>query len=137
MADEQTPGPSGLQNAVDSEDDFAEQQPTTRCVYLITYSKADVNVCDSREKFAEIVKEAFSRQGTAKIIQYVESKELHKDGHPHFHMCLKLDKQKKWMAVRNYIDTKYGIKVNFSNNYSNYYGGYIYVTKSDPEYIVS
>ena len=52
-------------------------------------------------------------------------------------MCVKLDKQKKWKGVRNYLEHKKGIEVNFSDKYSNYYACYIYTTKEDKEYILS
>ena len=35
--------------------------------------------------------------------------------------------------MRNYLDEKYGIQVNFSDNHSSYYTAYRYVTKEDRE----
>ena len=35
--------------------------------------------------------------------------------------------------MRNYLDEKYGIQVNFSDNRSSYYTAYRYVTKEDHE----
>ena len=42
----------------------------------------------------------------------------------HFHMALKLAKRVRWLQVRNYLDEKFGIQVNFSNNHSTYYTAY-------------
>ena len=52
-------------------------------------------------------------------------------------MCVKLAKQKRWKSVRNYLEHKKGIQVNFSDKYSNYYACYVYTTKEDKEYILS
>ena len=35
----------------------------------------------------------------------------------HFYMALKLSKSGRWLQVRNYLDEKFGIQVNFSDNY--------------------
>ena len=51
----------------------------------------------------------------------------------HFHMAVKLAKRGRWLQVRNYLDEKYGIQVNFSDNQSSYYTAYRYVTKEDHE----
>jgi len=51
----------------------------------------------------------------------------------HFHMAVKLAKRGRWLQVRNYMDEKYGIQVNFSDNHSSHYTAYRYVTKEDRE----
>ena len=48
-----------------------------------------------------------------------------------------MDKQRRWKAVRNYLQQKNGIKVNFSDKYSNYYACFLYTTKEDKEYLLS
>lgn len=115
----------------------SQGEPTTRSVYLITYSQADLQkVCD-KKRFADIVIEAFHKDGTAKVIQYCCVVESHEDGCPHYHMLVKLNKQKRWRCVRNYLANIYGVTVHFSDEYSNYYDGYVYVTKSDPSPLLS
>ena len=55
--------------------------------------------------------------------------------HYHFHMAMKLAKKARWLQVRNYLDDKFGIKVNFtdSDSQGTYFSGYQYVTKDDNE----
>ena len=145
-----TAGSSGLTSTNETVDDVTEHrnennsssdedtfEPTVRSVYLITYSSADMNKVPSREIFAEYVVEAFHHQGRARVVQYVVSLEAHRDGSPHYHMCVKLDRQKKWKNVRKFLDDRKDIKVNFRERYSNYYGGFTYVTKDDLEYVTS
>ena len=107
-------------------------EPSTRSVYLMTYSKADIVKVPDKAKFINIITDAFNKNGTAKILQYACAIENHADGTPHFHMVIKLDKQKRWRAVRTYLSTEYGVDVHFSNAFTNYYDGYQYVIKSDP-----
>ena len=132
-------GPSRMfLNDDDDDDDFVnEPEPNSRSVYMITYSRADLQKVPNKEAFAEIITEAFNRSGAAKIKQYICCIEKHKDGAPHYHICIKLDRQKKWKAVRKYLDEKRGIKVNFRDKYSNYYAGFVYASKEDKEYVLS
>ena len=51
----------------------------------------------------------------------------------HYHMALKLAKRGRWLQVRNYLDKKFGVQVNFSDNHNLYYTAYQYVTKEDCE----
>ena len=48
-------------------------------------------------------------------------------------MAVKLAKRGRWLQVRNYLDERYGILVNISDNHSSYYTAYQYVTKEDHE----
>ena len=48
-------------------------------------------------------------------------------------MAIKLSKQARWIQVRNFLDEKYGIKVNFSDKHNTYYSAYRYVTKEDTD----
>ena len=132
------PGPSVQTEQVSSSDEVDEpvRAPCNRSVYLITYSKADMKKVPSREKYAEIILEGFSK-GVAKVLQYAVCKEQHKDGTPHYHMCLKLNKQRRWKGVRNILSNRYKINVNFSDKYNNYYACYMYIKKCDSNYVVS
>ena len=46
-------------------------------------------------------------------------------------MALKLKRRGRWLQVRNYLDEKFGMKVNFSNHHDTYYSSYRYVTKEE------
>ena len=131
-------GPSVQTEAASSGDELDEpvRAPCNRSVYLITYSKADLNKVPTRERYAEIILDGFSK-GVAKIVQYAVCREEHKDGTPHYHMCLKLNKQRRWKGVRNIISQRYKINVNFSDKHSNYYACYCYIKKCNNEYIES
>ncbi|KAK3753753.1 hypothetical protein QZH41_005244 [Actinostola sp. cb2023] len=48
-------------------------------------------------------------------------------------MALKLDKKCRWVSVRNFLDSHYNIKVNFSDSHTNYYSAYRYYVKEDSE----
>lgn len=108
-------------------------EPSTRSVYLMTYSKADIVKVPDKATFIDIISDAYSKCGTAKIVQYACAMENHADGTPHYHMVVKLDKQKRWRGVRSYLSTHYGLQVNWSNQFTNYYDGYQYVVKSDQD----
>ena len=48
-------------------------------------------------------------------------------------MAIKLSKRARWIKVRNFLDEKYGIQVNFSDKHNTYYIAYRYVTKEDSD----
>ena len=52
-----------------------------RKVYLVTYSQADKEKCSDRERFAEIVLEAFDprRESSVQPVQWTVSKEPHSE----------------------------------------------------------
>lgn len=101
-----------------------------RMVYLITYSQADDNVCDSREDFAEKVLGAFRSVGI-KVLYWACSRESHQDGGHHYHMSVKLDKGRRWLRVKEILQTEHNVCVHFSNTHVNYYTAYKYVVKED------
>ncbi len=68
-----------------------------RQVYLITYSKANLDLFPNRKSFSDAVADAFTTATTAKLVQWVCSRELHADGASHYHMALKLDKCHRWV----------------------------------------
>ena len=55
----------------------------------------------------------------------------------HFHMAVKLAKKARWLQVREYLDEKFEIQVNFSDNHNTYFSAYRYVTKEDREVLHS
>lgn len=109
--------------------------PSTRTVYLITYSKAEEHW--SRESFANVIVETFENNGNATVKQWVCSQEPHEDGRRHFHIAIKLDRPKRWLRVRNQLQQSHNINVNFSNAHSNYFDAWEYTTKEDVEFLQS
>ncbi|CAB4014680.1 hypothetical protein AC249_AIPGENE13320 [Paramuricea clavata] len=110
--------------------------PKQRSIYFITYSQCG-NSGLSRQAFAQIILDAWNDSCLSRIIQWVVSEEMHQDGGKHFHMALKLDKKTRWLAVRNFLDMRHGIKVNFSDKHDNYFSAYKYVVKDDADYVLS
>ena len=111
-----------------------------RSVYLITYSKANVEIIASRESFALVVLDSFQNAdltSKTKVVQWVCSQERHKNGQIHYHMAVKLDRNRRWLTVRNYADKKHGLKLNFSGNNAKYFLAWKYTTKDDKEYLES
>ena len=111
-----------------------------RSVYLITYSKANVEIISSRESFAVVVLDSFQNADATsktKVLQWVCSQERHQNGEIHYHMAVKLDRNRRWLTVRNYADKKHGLKLNFSSSHANYFSAWKYATKDDEEYLES
>ena len=111
-----------------------------RSVYLITYSKADVEIIASRDSFAVVVLDSFQNAdptSKTKVVQWVCSQEHHQNVEIHYHMAVKLDCNQRWLMVRNYADKKHGLKLNFSSTHANYFSAWKYTTKDDNEYLES
>ena len=72
----------------------AEQWPRlngrrVRSVYLITYSKSNVEIIASRESFAVVVLDSFQNVDPTtktRVAQWVCSQERHQNGEIHYHM---------------------------------------------------
>ena len=101
-----------------------------RQVYLITYSKADPQKFPTRESFAQAVVKSFEAINT-KIELWVCSKEAHQVNGFHYHMALKLNRCKRWLSSKRYLEENHGISVHFSNIHHNYYSAWKYTTKKD------
>ena len=99
-----------------------------RSVFLVTYSQVDKVLCKDKEDFAPLVTEEFK---DCVVEQWACSEEKHKDGRSRYHLCIKLDRIKRWKLVRQRIQAKYNICVNFSDHHTNYYNAYKYVCKED------
>ena len=106
---------------------------TFRSVYLLTYSQADIQLVPTREEFSHLVIRSIETATPAKMIHWVCSKETHADGGKHYHMAVKLDRQQRWLAIRDHLHIVEGIPVNFTDDHSNYYDAWRYVTKEDLE----
>ena len=61
----------------------------------------------------------------------------HESSGHHFHMAIKLSSPARWIRIRNFVDQKYGIKLNFSDSHANYYTAYEYIVKEDPNFVLS
>ena len=115
-------------------------QRATREVFLMTYSQADAQY--TKEGISEIVVNAFQESGNAIVEKWVCAKEPHRNGGFHFHIALKLDRQKRWLRVKEYIERNHGILFHFSNKQKEagettlYDGAYSYVIKGG-DFIVS
>lgn len=121
-------------------DDFEElNKNTPKRQYLITYSQADEKLFPTRKSFGEAVEEEFnSGEGKVKVEYWAVCREPHKNTTGfHYHCSIKLSGAKKWLAVRNRLESKYGIDVNFSNNHDFYLSSYRYVCKEDEEVVHS
>ena len=109
-------------------------------MYIVTYSRADTQKFPSRRSFTDAIVEAWAASGFD-IEHWVVSLEAHSSQSSecpdedmnlyHYHMALKLKRRGRWLQVRDYLDQKFGIKVNFSDHHSTYYSSYRYVTKED------
>ena len=114
----------------------SREAPKQRAIYLITYSQCGESGLD-KKGFAELVVKSWNECCRSKVLQWVVSEEMHHDGGKHFHMAVKLDKRTRWLTVRNLIDRRHGIKLNFSDRHENYFSAYRYVIKDDTEYVMS
>ena len=119
--------------------DLGKQQQ--RIVYILTYSRADINKFPTRKSFADAVLQAWMASGYA-VEHWVVSLEEHsmeQSGSEainrpyHYHMALKLKRRGRWIQVRKYLEKEFGIQVNFSDHHNTYYSGYRYITKEDEE----
>ena len=115
-----------------------------RLVYLVTYSRADLEKAPTRESFAEAVTVGWMQTTGVRVQQWVVAREMHANMTDstsckifHYHMALKIEKRTRWLSVRNWLDEKYGMKVNFSSHHNTYYSAYKYTTKEDAEFTVS
>ena len=62
-------------------------------------------------------------------------KKVHQNGESHYHMCIKLNKNKKWGGVkRRHLENR--VNVNFTQGHSNYITAFQYVNKSDTEVLL-
>ena len=82
--------------------------------YLITYSRADLELFPTRESFGLATAEAFdSGTSKVKVVYWASALENHQDGRKHFHLALKLSELKWWLSVENVLSTTYDIDLTF------------------------
>ena len=102
-----------------------------RQVYLITYSQVDLHKFPDRNSFAQAVLRSFNSSNT-NVEHWVCCKEVHEStGGYHYHMAVKLQRCKRWLSCKRYLEENYGISVHFSDVHHNYYSAWKYTTKKD------
>lgn len=106
-----------------------------RRVYLLTYSKADLDKFPTRESFGNAVAMAFTNSShKAKPKHWACCMEDHADSQSvHYHVALALTNAKRWLEAKRKIQSTYGVSVHFSENDGGYHSAYKYVCKTDTE----
>ena len=114
------------------------QSHQARTTYLVTYSQADTSKFPTREKFANVVVDAFNHEKKFnRVVQWACSKEKHENGGVHYHLALKLNDVYRWKQVKESVTKSHGIVIHFRNFTSGYYDAYNYTIKKDKKFIVS
>lgn len=106
-----------------------------RRVYLITYSRCDLERFPTRESFAVVVARAFfDAPGVVFPKYWACCREPHKDGEgEHYHLCIALSNVRRWNEIKQILHRVHNIVVNFCENDGGYQSAYNYVCKSDKE----
>ena len=107
---------------------------SVRKVYLITYSQVEKELFPTRRSFVDAVVQSFNKSN---VVQWCCSLEQHISTGIHYHMAIKLDRNKRWISSKRFLLESYGISVHFSEIHHNYYSAWKYVTKEDKRYIES
>lgn len=102
--------------------------------YLVTYSQADLKKFPSRQSFGEMVAHEFNQgKSVVRVMHWACCQEPHREHGVHYHCAVKLNGKKRWLGVKNSIQSKYGIVVNFSDSHNFYMSAYKYINKNDRE----
>ena len=102
----------------------------------MTYSQANLELFPTRRSFAEAVVGSFHSSNT-RVMHWVCSRELHRNGGFHYHMALKLDRCHRWLCSKKFLKEQRSISVHFSDLHCNYYSAWKYVTKDDEHVLES
>ena len=83
-------------------------------VYLVTYSRADLEKMPSRESFGLIIVNAFQVVAGVEVLHWVVSQENHSgacgdQSNSHYLITLKLKKRARWSRVRQHIQNNHNI----------------------------
>ena len=116
-----------------SQTEYKDTKSSCR-TYLLTYSRADLNLVPTTNSFSDIVLDAFSVGNSKVFIEYwATCIEDHSDGDgKHYHMALKLNGTRRWSPIHDYIYKKLKISINFSTSNCGYLAAYRYVCKNKP-----
>ena len=119
----------------DSDDDFQKSELDPRQshrVYLLTYSKENVEKFPSRQCFLSAVTKAFAETG-AEVSHWTCCQEYNKNKKIHYHMAVNMNKLRRWKSVKEQLKSKHNINVHFSDKFLVYIAAYGYICKSDKE----
>ena len=109
----------------------------TRKVYMITYSQSNLEKCPDRKTLVEFVLKAFDfENSTVKPMHWEVCKEAHQNGGSHYHMCIKINKNKRMGDVKRKL-LENGANVSFTEGHGNYITAFRYINKSDTEVLLS
>ena len=111
-----------------------------RRVYLITYSRADLEKFPTRESFGNAVAEVFRGEAGKSVAfptHWACCLEKHQDGASHYHVSLALNKPKRWYKSKIRLQEMHCIVVHFSENDGGYHSAYRYVRKNDTDVVLS
>ena len=92
----------------------------------MTFSQADVSEFESRDKFFEAVCEALNDSAKSPVLHWAYSRKYHKNSEFHYHMCVKLERQQRWLTIKNCLQNNFGIMVHYSSKYCNYFSAWSY-----------
>jgi hypothetical protein len=125
---------------MDDSSDFVPQDACKR-VYLVTYSKADLVRFPTRESFAAVLEDHFSRSknnnSNVKVEYLAVCREKHEDNSDHYHASVKLTGTKKWNGVKKSIYESHKIVLNFGTDVAGYLKAFRYVNKEDTDVYLS
>ena len=134
---ENTSSTSPVSNASTS----SKNASNARCIYLITYSQADAVKVPSRQAFADIICAEFQQpvDGKQQIVsKWACAAEIHPNTSGfHYHLCIHLNRQRRFKQVAMNLNLKHGICVDFKPWVTTYYDAFSYVTKLDAHYCIS
>ena len=81
-----------------------------RSVYLITYSQADLEKFPNRSAFAKAVVTSFENGSSNVVEHWCCSQESHANGGQHYHLALKLNRSRRWLQSKRFLEENFGIK---------------------------
>ena len=117
-----------------AKEEVSIRNSVVRSVYLITYSQADLEKFPNRSAFAKAVVTSFESGSSNVVKHWCCSQESHANGGQHYHLALKLNRSRRWLQSKRFLEENFGITVNYSSVHHNYYSAWQYVTKDDTEY---
>ena len=91
-------------------------QRAVRSVYLVTYSQADMAKFPTRKNFAnEVVK--YFQSTKVKVLHWLCCNSCireHEGNMQHFHLALKISKNKRWLPVKRKMQNNHSVVIHFS-----------------------
>ena len=101
----------------DFEDTDSLNKHSIHKVYLVTYSQVEDEKGSDREKFVEMVLEAFAprKESSAQLFQWAVSKEPHSESGFHYHICVKFSNNERCCGAKRHVLANYNISVHFSD----------------------